>query len=57
MAVILECFVDKNIVKTVLMEELMTMVGKLDVEAGAGQVNTQEWQVRCVWRPWYVEVL
>lgn len=25
----------------------MTMVGKLDVEAGAGQVNTQEWQV-CV---------
>ena len=57
MAVILECFVDKNIVKTVLMEELMTMVGKLDVEAGAGQVNTQEWQVRCVWRPCYAEVL
>ena len=57
MAVILECFVDKNIVKTVPMEELMTMVGKLDVEAGAAQVNTQEWQVCCVWRPCYAEVL
>ena len=35
----------------------MTMVGKLDVEAGAGQVNTQEWQVRCVGGPCYVEVV
>ena len=42
-------FVEKNIVRTFPMEELMIMVGKLDVEAGAGQVNTQEWQVHCVW--------
>ena len=35
----------------------MIMVGKLDVEAGAGQVNTQEWQVRCVLRPCYAEML
>ena len=50
-------FVEKNIVRTFPMEELMIMVGKLDVEAGAGQVNTQEWQVSCVWRPCYDEML